>query len=151
MPSNWRALWPLDKQYVLQQSRFPTLTPRSWLARIFVHFDANFRLVLARRERRDEDDKSLWSGPGFFVDSNVYQQYLRAAGEVEQEASSHYSLHLEFINVKDQKSNCVNHRAVLLTTMSRNSRLEITGVAGGVCRHECIIPNGFVNLYKGER
>lgn len=48
-------------------------------------------------------------------------------------------------------SNCYNHQAVSLASKSRFARLEVTGIAGAVCRHECAIPGGFVDLYKGER
>lgn len=66
------------------------LTWRSWLVRLFFHFDANFQLVLTRHDNRDPGEKSLWSGPGFFVNTDLYQQYLMAAGEVPQEVSKMY-------------------------------------------------------------
>lgn len=59
----------------------------SWLARRFVHFDANFRLVLAKQAKRDAGDRRLWDGPGFFVQSDIYEKYLSIADQSQQEVS----------------------------------------------------------------
>lgn len=105
-----------------------------YLIRCYVHFDANFRLVQLRRDARNPSDRALWIGGGFFADPEEYEDYLGVVDHEQQETSD-----------------CADHRATTLSTRTRFNRLEVTGVAGAVCRHECAIPQGFVNLYKGER
>lgn len=52
-----------------------------------VHFDANFRLVLSKRDKRDPSDRNLWPGGGFFADPDQYQQYLAIVDNPRQEVS----------------------------------------------------------------
>jgi hypothetical protein len=55
--------------------------------RRYVHFDANFRLVLLKSDKRDPSDRSFWDGGGFFADPMRYQQYLSIADNAQQEVS----------------------------------------------------------------
>ncbi|KIM27650.1 hypothetical protein M408DRAFT_24310 [Serendipita vermifera MAFF 305830] len=119
IPHNWKETVPQSQH---------------WLLRYYVHFDANFRLVLLKQPSRDIADRTLWIDGGFFANPNLYQEYLS-----------------KIKNTQQDPSDCSNHRASTLASRSRFEKLEITGVAGGVCRHECAISQGFVNLYKGER
>ncbi|KAG8846910.1 hypothetical protein FRB91_000368 [Serendipita sp. 411] len=105
-----------------------------WLFRQFVHFDANFRLVLEARSQRTGSNHGLWGDNGFFVGNQQYLDYLQTVDLAQQ-----------------NKSTCSDLRALLNNNRSRFQRLDITGVAGAVCRHDCAIPGSFVNLYKGER
>jgi hypothetical protein len=47
-----------------------------WLARQFVHFDANFRLVLESKAKKTYTENGLWEGNGFFVEEKSYKEYL---------------------------------------------------------------------------
>ncbi|KAG8820531.1 hypothetical protein FRC17_010124, partial [Serendipita sp. 399] len=109
IPANWMTVIPQAEH---------------WLVRRFVHFDANFRLVLSKQTKRDPNDQSLWSDGGFFANPREYEEYLKTADVPQQEPSE-----------------CSNHRALSNTSRSRYNHLEVTGIAGA----------GFVNLYKGER
>ncbi|KAG8818805.1 hypothetical protein FRC19_010305 [Serendipita sp. 401] len=120
IPHNWQDTVDPEKQ---------------WLFRQFVHFDANFRLVLEARPKRTRSDAGgLWNRNGFFVENQQYLDYLKTVDANQQ-----------------NKSTCSDLRALLNYNRSRFQRLDITGIAGAVCRHDCAIPGSFVNLYKGER
>jgi hypothetical protein len=56
----------------------------SWLARQFIHFDANFRLVLEKRAQQSFKDPGLWERTGFFVASDPYAKYLAKMDSVQQ-------------------------------------------------------------------
>jgi hypothetical protein len=60
---------------------------RSWLMRRYVHFDANFRLVLSKQAKRSPSDRALWGGDGFFANPAQYEHYLASADATQQEAS----------------------------------------------------------------
>jgi hypothetical protein len=51
-----------------------------------VHFDANFKLTLEKRESRGDGSKSLWGGDGYFVDDIKYREYLDTTS-TQREAS----------------------------------------------------------------
>jgi hypothetical protein len=53
--------------------------------RRYVHFDANFRLVLSKKEKRSAADRSLWHGSGFFAAPDRYQEYLSVVDTTQQE------------------------------------------------------------------
>lgn len=61
--------------------------------RRYIHFDANFRLVLSKKETRDPSDRSLWQGGGFFADPTRYQEYLDLVDTTQQEASILATVH----------------------------------------------------------
>jgi hypothetical protein len=63
--------------------------------RRYVHFDANFRLVLSKQERRNASDQSLWHGGGFFAAPDQYQEYLAVVDTTQQEVSI---LHIQELN-----------------------------------------------------
>lgn len=50
-----------------------------------MHFDANFKLILDKRNSRAEGNKSLWEGEGYFVETDQYRQYLAAADPPRRE------------------------------------------------------------------
>ncbi|KIM19515.1 hypothetical protein M408DRAFT_31155 [Serendipita vermifera MAFF 305830] len=119
MPHDWFDKTPLEKH---------------WIARLIMHYDANFRLVLERQRHESSKDIGLWRGNAFFVEDAPYRDYLRVTDAPQQLSST-----------------CSNHRAISDTNRSRFNTLDVTGIAGAVCRHECAIPGSFVNLFKGER
>ncbi|PVF91605.1 hypothetical protein CPB86DRAFT_303151 [Serendipita vermifera] len=119
IPLDWEQSVPFEKH---------------WIYRQFIHFDANFRLVSEASTKNSSQEAGLWEGRGFFVDNQIYQNYLATNANNTQPPSS-----------------CSNLRAVSSTNRSRFQSLDVTGVAGAVCRHDCAIPHGFVNLFKGER
>ncbi|PVF91436.1 hypothetical protein CPB86DRAFT_719431, partial [Serendipita vermifera] len=108
---------------------------KCWLARQYIHFDANFRLVLEKRVPQSFKGPGLWEKRGFFVASDPYTQYLRKMDTVQQQPVS----------------TCSDYRAMSSFSRSRFQSLDVTGIAGAVCRHECALPGSFVNLFKGER
>lgn len=113
-----------------------TPSEKHWLARQFVHFDANFRLVLEKRAQPSQNGLGLWENKCFFVGNERYNEYLKKMDTTQR--SQH-------------TSTCSDYRALSTHNRSRFQSLDVTGVAGAVCRHECILPGSFINLYKGER
>ncbi|CAG8651510.1 606_t:CDS:10, partial [Acaulospora colombiana] len=79
-------------------------------------------------------DPGLWKEDGFFVENKRYQAYCGLLPSAKSQQSA---------------STCTNLRALLLPR-SRFARLNVTGVAGAVCRHECAIPGSFVDMFQGE-
>lgn len=58
------------------------------MMRRFVHFDANFRLVLSKRSNHDPSDRCLWSNGGFFADPAAYAEYLASDPRELQDVSA---------------------------------------------------------------
>jgi Kyakuja-Dileera-Zisupton transposase len=134
---------------MVHQHSIGSLISSRWLHRQFMHFDANFRLTLQKHKKRGEGSVSLWGSSGFFVDRHNYQRYLDTSNTPQREAGGPYSASSTLTIA--QSSDCVDHKALLHVTKSRFESLEVSGVAGAVCRHECAIPQSFVNLSHGER
>jgi hypothetical protein len=44
-----------------------------------MHFDANFKLTLEKREKRTEQNTRLSAGAAFFVETDGYQKHLATA------------------------------------------------------------------------
>jgi hypothetical protein len=59
----------------------------SWLHRQFLHFDANFKLILDKRDTRGDGNKSLWGEAAYFVETAQYRQYLAGADAPRREVS----------------------------------------------------------------
>ncbi|CCA75618.1 hypothetical protein PIIN_09609 [Serendipita indica DSM 11827] len=104
-----------------------------WKFRRFLHVDGNFRLV-SQKKGWKSSDHLLWSAGGFFANFEEYKAYL---GQVDAQPQ--------------EKSDCSDYRATSTISRTRFGQLEVTGVVGAVCRHECAVPNGFVDLHHGER
>jgi hypothetical protein len=64
----------------------------SWLMRRYVHFDANFHLVLSKQDKRSPSDHALWGGDGFFANPAQYEHYLTSVDATQQEASILFNL-----------------------------------------------------------
>lgn len=58
--------------------------------RRFIHFDANFRLVLSKKENRSTADRTLWSDGGFFADPQTYKEYLASVNQEHHEVRLYY-------------------------------------------------------------
>jgi hypothetical protein len=52
-----------------------------------MHFDANFKLTLEKREKRTEQNTRLSSGAAFFVETDGYQKHLATAQTLRAEVS----------------------------------------------------------------
>lgn len=108
---------------------------RSWLYRIFLAMDANFRL---RRKNvsSDEVDPSLNDGIGYVVAEAAYKDHLAAFDSMPALPSAH----------------CNNHDAVNLATLKGATHLAASGVISADCaRHEMKRPCSTGDLQKGER
>jgi hypothetical protein len=57
------------------------------MMRRYVHFDANFHLVLLKQNKSSPSDQALWAGDGFFANPVQYDQYLASVDTTQQEAS----------------------------------------------------------------
>jgi hypothetical protein len=58
----------------------------------YVHFDANFHLVLSKQEKCSPSDQALWGGDGFFANPAQYEQYLTSVDATQQEAHILFTL-----------------------------------------------------------
>jgi hypothetical protein len=54
------------------------------MARQFIHFDANFRLVREKHKQASGLDIALSDGKAFFVEDEPYRQYLESADASQQ-------------------------------------------------------------------
>ncbi|KAG6809653.1 hypothetical protein H0H92_015320 [Tricholoma furcatifolium] len=105
----------------------------SWLYRLILSQDANFRL---KNRLRSSDDKDPSLGPG-------YAYFL---------ASDEYLTHLaNYIN-EDEISHCVGFAAMWAANKKKSKGLRATGVASVSCaRHQLFRRLGTGDLQKGER
>ncbi|KAI0038809.1 hypothetical protein FA95DRAFT_1505012 [Auriscalpium vulgare] len=106
---------------------------RSWLYRLIVAVDANFRLK-SRLRSSSAKDPGLGTGTAYFV------------GDAE------YERHLDKFKDEDVMSGCSRFSAVSAANLKSSKGLRATGV-GGVCcaRHGFWRPLGIADLQKGER
>ncbi|KAI0060333.1 hypothetical protein BV25DRAFT_1783282, partial [Artomyces pyxidatus] len=106
---------------------------RSWLYRLVLAMDANFRLKNRLRSSRAKDP-GLNTGMAYFVGDDGYSE------------------HLEKYFDQDQMSGCSRFAAVAAANLKGSKGLRVTGVGGIFCaRHELWRPNGLGDLQKGER
>ena len=112
-----------------------THVPPSWLRRLFVAIDANFRLK-RKKVSSDALDPSLNHGYAYVVEEKAYKQHLATHDNLNVESSGH----------------CNNHDAVKLATLKGAASLAASGVASVDCaRHEMKRPCSTGDLQKGER
>ncbi|TRM58946.1 hypothetical protein BD626DRAFT_573203 [Schizophyllum amplum] len=105
----------------------------SFLYRLFVAQDANFRLVNAAKSSYQKDPP-MGDGWAYFVAHPEYMKYIK-----------------EFTDECDI-STCSGFAAIFLANLKRVLGLRTTGVAAVCCsRHNLIRPNGVGDLQKGER
>ncbi|KAL0948665.1 hypothetical protein HGRIS_010468 [Hohenbuehelia grisea] len=106
---------------------------QTWLYRLIVAQDANFRLK-NRLRSSDKRDPSLNPGFAYFVADDVYLAHL--SKYITQEEISH----------------CVGFAAIWLANKKARKGLRTTGVGSVSCaRHEMFLPRGTGNLQAGER
>ncbi|KAH9828984.1 uncharacterized protein C8Q71DRAFT_718824 [Rhodofomes roseus] len=119
LPENWKDAPP----------------EKSWLYRLFLGIDANFRLK--RKEvSTDVADPGLNHGYAYFVEEKAYKSHLQIHGKVEQ---------------KDVNT-CNNHDAVKLANMRGIQGIAASGVGTVECvRHDMKRPCSVGDLQKGER
>ncbi|OJT08336.1 hypothetical protein TRAPUB_763 [Trametes pubescens] len=108
---------------------------KSWLYRLFVGIDANFRLK-RKKVSSDAMDPSLNKGCAYVVEETAYKAHLACFDSQLVEPTDH----------------CNNHDAVKLATLKNAAGLAATGVATVDCaRHDMKRPCSTGDLQKGER
>ncbi|EPS93480.1 hypothetical protein FOMPIDRAFT_39266, partial [Fomitopsis schrenkii] len=108
---------------------------RSWLYRLFVGLDANFRLK-RRDVSSDLVDPGLNRGYAYFVEEHAYRTYLNMYDKDQHE----------------DQSTCNSHNAVKLANMRGGERMAASGVGTVECvRHDMKRPSSVGDLQKGER
>ncbi|KAJ7807053.1 hypothetical protein B0H13DRAFT_2386681 [Mycena leptocephala] len=104
-----------------------------YLYKLILAVDTNFKLK-NRMRANERDDPSLGPGWGYFVEPTRYKDHLRK--------------YVAEIDV----STCIAFAALTQKETRNTAGLRVSGVGGCVCaRHECVRPNGFGDLQKGER
>ncbi|KAJ3560759.1 hypothetical protein NP233_g10624 [Leucocoprinus birnbaumii] len=98
---------------------------------LIVSLDGNFRLQ-SKKKKGDPNDTALCGGNAYFVEDTAYLEYLKRIGKAD-EASCTSIL----------KAVCQQDRAKFKDT-------EVSGVVAAQCRHQIYLPQGMVDLTKGE-
>ncbi|KAG6824771.1 hypothetical protein H0H92_005865 [Tricholoma furcatifolium] len=105
----------------------------SWLYRLILSQDANFRL---KNRLRSSEEKDPTLGPGF--------AYFLSSDE--------YLSHLSKYIAEDEISHCVGFAALWAANKKKSKGLRATGVASVSCsRHQLFRQTGTGDLQKGER
>ena len=107
----------------------------SWLYRLFVGLDANFRL---KRKKRSHDsiDPGLNRGYAYFVEETQYKTFLNKFDR----------------QITHEQNTCHNHDAVKLANMKKFHDTDVSGVATVECtRHNMKRPSSVGDLQRGER
>ncbi|KAL1737823.1 hypothetical protein HDZ31DRAFT_51793 [Schizophyllum fasciatum] len=106
---------------------------RSFLYKLFIAQDANFRLQNTTASSIVRDPP-LGDGWAYFVSRAPYMEYIK-----------------QYVDEADI-STCSGFAALFLANLKRVLGLRATGVAAVTCsRHNVFRPNGFADLQKGER
>ncbi|KAI0056878.1 hypothetical protein BV25DRAFT_1920621 [Artomyces pyxidatus] len=106
---------------------------RSWLYRLILAMDANFRLKNRLRSSRAKDP-GLNTGMAYFVGDDEYNR------------------HVEMFKEQNEISGCSRFAAVAAANLKSSKGLRVTGVGGIFCaRHDFWRGNGLGDLQKGER
>ncbi|RDX43071.1 hypothetical protein OH76DRAFT_1458528 [Lentinus brumalis] len=109
---------------------------QSWLQRLCIAIDANFRLK-RKKVSSDAVDPSLNKGTAYIVEEHAYKAHL-----MKHDTLQH----------GDTSDHCNNHDAVKLATLKGAVGLAASGVASVDCaRHEVKRPCSTGDLQKGER
>ncbi|TFK78942.1 hypothetical protein K466DRAFT_506453, partial [Polyporus arcularius HHB13444] len=110
---------------------------KSWLYRLYLAIDANFRLKRKKVSSSDLDP-ALNAGCAYFVESTAYKDHLEE---------------FDTGNTKDTlPGECNTHDAVKLANIKGSAGLAATGVATVDCsRHDMKRPCSVGDLQKGER
>ncbi|KAK7455803.1 hypothetical protein VKT23_010835 [Stygiomarasmius scandens] len=108
---------------------------KSWLYRLFLSMDANFRCCRLRVSS-EAADPGLGDGFQYFAPVKKFQDFLSKYGtEVNQDINT-----------------CHNHSTLRLASMRRDPGLASTGIAITECsRHDTKHPAAVVDLQVGER
>lgn len=107
----------------------------SWIYRLFVGLDANFRLKRKKRSN-EQADPGLNKGYAYFVEDTKYKDFLERFGE----------------STPHEQSTCHNHDAVKLANMKKFHETDASGVATVECtRHNMKRPCSVGDLQKGEQ
>ncbi|KAJ3574058.1 hypothetical protein NP233_g2032 [Leucocoprinus birnbaumii] len=91
----------------------------------------NFRLQM-KKKNGDPDDRPLVEGHAYFVEEMEYREYLKKV-----EGDSEVSL-------------CSNLKVVRQQDRAKFKDTEVSGVVAVQCRHLIYLPQGMVDLVKGE-
>ncbi|KAH9829181.1 uncharacterized protein C8Q71DRAFT_799831 [Rhodofomes roseus] len=108
---------------------------QSWLYRLFLGMDANFRLK-RKKVSSDNADPGFNNGIAYFVNEQEYKTHLEKHGKLDVQ----------------ETSTCSNHDAVKLANMRGSHGTAASGVATVECiRHDMKRPCSVGDLQKGER
>ncbi|KIJ24004.1 hypothetical protein M422DRAFT_275307 [Sphaerobolus stellatus SS14] len=112
-----------------------TITPKelSYVNRLHISQDANFRNQMRRKEKKsDPDDIAFFNGRCFYDLKQAIDTYLLGTAD------------------SDAKSECSNHKAVALQNILKFVHMVITGIMVVVCRHDLFRVGGHIDLQRGE-
>ncbi|TFY56545.1 hypothetical protein EVJ58_g7570, partial [Rhodofomes roseus] len=118
LPSDWKTA-PKDK---------------SWLYRLFVGLDANFRLK-RKKVSNEHVDPGLNKGYAYFVEDIKYKEFLQ-----------------QFDNMPKEPNTCNKHDAIKLANIKKVGETDASGVGTVECtRHDMKRPCSVADLQVGER
>ncbi|KDQ05894.1 hypothetical protein BOTBODRAFT_122150 [Botryobasidium botryosum FD-172 SS1] len=138
MAPNWRNT-PPDKRWVAtlfvnQQCAHLASHQARHIHTTWNNGDGNHGLQRKGGKIDDPDDVELWDGNGYFVNTPKYEAFLKTVPDSEE------------------KSTCVNLKAVNMQNKSKFRNCVVTGVAAVICaRHALFRPCGMVDMQKGEK
>ncbi|KDQ05487.1 hypothetical protein BOTBODRAFT_122761, partial [Botryobasidium botryosum FD-172 SS1] len=96
--------------------------------------DGNHGLQRKGGKTDDPDDIELWGGKGYFVETKKYEEFLKTVPDSEE------------------KSTCVNLKAVNMQNKAKFRNCVVTGVVTVTCgRHAMFHPCAMVDMQKGEK
>ncbi|KAJ3571473.1 hypothetical protein NP233_g3732 [Leucocoprinus birnbaumii] len=98
---------------------------------LILSIDGNFCLQL-KKKNGDPDDKPLCGGNGYFIEDTAYLEYLKKVKKV------------------DEVSLCSKLKVVHEQDCAKFKDTEVSGMVGTQCRHQVYLPQGMVDLTKGE-
>ena len=138
LPDNWNET-PKEKRCVIRDLHATMHTSHghkpSWIYRLFIGLDANFRLKRKKRSN-EQADPGLNKGYAYFVEDTKYKDFLDRFSDMHPH----------------DPSTCHNHDAVKLANMKKFHELDASGVATVECtRHNMKRPCSVGDLQKGER
>ncbi|KAK6980699.1 hypothetical protein R3P38DRAFT_2579553 [Favolaschia claudopus] len=102
---------------------------------LYLSVDGNFKLQKKNKQsRQDPDDFALNDGHGYFVETKEFEEYLSVVRPEPETVST-----------------CSHFRAARLQNFAKFKNVEVSGVVAVQCaRHGFYMPNGMVDLKKGE-
>jgi len=92
---------------------------------------------------------------GFWAPQDVFEEFIDGTGsQPEEQVSAHCAFFLPVANfpfITTKTATCNTRAGDPKRTPSTAAKLETSGVFAVNCRHVIFVPNGIVDLVKGER